>query len=110
VKTIELTQWVRPSGAKRTVEQQVSDLAAQCYDIVTKAGYSISIEHMGEMWALFVSDDDIQQDLLTCFFASNETLIKQLESLDVEWLNATRDEIMQAMQEADLHDSDEAAF
>lgn len=60
-----ITEWVRPLGGKRDMRVPLTKEAASVLDSVVKAGYSYSIEWIGNGYAFFISDDNIEMDIVT---------------------------------------------
>lgn len=76
----DMTEWVRPNGMKRTYRAPMTREAASVFDSVTKAGFRYSIEWIGDAYALYISDDDIEMDLVTEIVAG-ATSVKQRDAL-----------------------------
>jgi urocanate hydratase len=61
-----ITEWVRPNGGKKPMSVPMTKDAASVLDSAVKAGYTYSIEWLGNSsYAFYISDDSIEMDIVT---------------------------------------------
>jgi hypothetical protein len=60
-----ITEWVRPHGERKSYLAPMTPEAANVHDTAVAAGYTYSIEWIGNAYAFFISHDECEIDVVT---------------------------------------------